>query len=169
MAGRPVGRHSAPRVEKGSGMWDGKEQSLLLFVVGPTGIGKTTVVKHLVCPQLVWEAFDRAPARVPYIRSGAVVVLGRWAGFHKPVPGRKKVDGACYDGADRLQGERAGKALRDVAIPSLLKDGVKLMICDSTKQSSVFNMETMATAKKLNMKVMLVELGEKYAKLGHNG
>ena len=129
-------------------MWDGEEQSLLLFVVGPSGIGKTTLVKHLVTNYHVWEAFDKAPARVPYIRSGAVVVLGRFTGYHKPVPGRKKVDAACYDGSDRLQGERAGKALRDVAIPSLLTDGVKLIICDSTKQSSVFNKETVVAAER---------------------
>ena len=146
-------------------MWNGEHETCLLFVIGPKGIGKTTLVKSLVQTTGDWVAKNTIPY-VPFIQRGAVVVLGRFHDYHEAMQQRSRkskcnAPGPASDGADRVRGE----ALCRNALPHFVGDGVKLIVCESIK-ANVCCLATKQAAAALDMKVMMVELHEPNYDLG---
>lgn len=94
----------------------------LIFLVGPPGAGKTTLLRQFISGTDA-SACESDDKKVAWVRSGPLLIFGRWQGYHKD--GSSKIAGRL-DGCDRLWNGTANLCVSTKLLEALLGDGVCL-------------------------------------------
>lgn len=127
----------------------------LVFVLGPFGAGKTTVVRALVDKLQTPEAKasdDRSKGAWLIGNDGAVAIFGRWSGHH--ADGSSAMAGRL-DGCDRLGGPGGEPNGCKVALPALHESGVRLLVADGL---ALLNEPFLQLARHVGYEIRLLEL-----------